>query len=404
MLVLKTYKAHTTRFLFTVSNLRLIVPQSNAALRSFTKDYSSSDDEKETKKPFKPKQDIAATAEPETAAAKLNRLLASMKTDDPFTPGNKSDIDIARPGSLNKKRREAKNEEKANKNIFKAVKDVASMLGEDQQQQTQTESELLAKLLGQEHKMTAEKAANGETVNAAGKSKTKESDLSLSELIVGMKIDRNSRETQNTRSDYVRRTLAAAKNFQQQPRREGLVDRQLQSTQKREQKRPKREAETYTGSVNLFGAEPLGIFKEPNELKDTPDKLKTWSHLQRYELQLQVTHPPSNYYEKIALWTEQGKVWRFPIDNEQDWQAEEIDVDFSEHIFLEQHLENWCPNKGPIRHFMELVCVGLSKNPYLTAREKKEHILWYRDYFESKRELLKEYMQQEKPKQVEEAQ
>lgn len=63
---------------------------------------------------------------------------------------------------------------------------------------------------------------------------------------------------------------------------------------------------------------------------------------------------------------------------------------FSEHIFLEQHLEDWCPTKGPIRHFMELVCVGLSKNPYLSAKEKREHIMWFKEYFDSKKDLLKE--------------
>lgn len=57
---------------------------------------------------------------------------------------------------------------------------------------------------------------------------------------------------------------------------------------------------------------------------------------------------------------------------------------------MERHLKDWCPRKGPIRHFMELVCVGLSKNPYMTVNEKKEHIAWFREYFASKQDLLKE--------------
>ena len=55
---------------------------------------------------------------------------------------------------------------------------------------------------------------------------------------------------------------------------------------------------------------------------------------------------------------------------------------FHAHVFLEHHLEPWCPKKGPIRHFMELVCVGLSKNPYISAQKKLDHINWYKDYFE----------------------
>lgn len=69
---------------------------------------------------------------------------------------------------------------------------------------------------------------------------------------------------------------------------------------------------------------------------------------------------------------------------------EEKNVCFTEHIFLEKHLESWCPSKGPIRHFMELVCVGLSKNHYLTVEKKKEHIEWFKDYFNEKQGLLQE--------------
>ena len=30
---------------------------------------------------------------------------------------------------------------------------------------------------------------------------------------------------------------------------------------------------------------------------------------------------------------------------------------------------------------MELVCVGLSKNPYITVEKKIEHVNWYKNYF-----------------------
>lgn len=69
---------------------------------------------------------------------------------------------------------------------------------------------------------------------------------------------------------------------------------------------------------------------------------------------------------------------------------EEKNVHFSEHVFMERHLKDWCPKSGPVRHFMELVCIGLSKNPYMTVQEKVNHIMWYKEYFESKRDLLKE--------------
>lgn len=98
------------------------------------------------------------------------------------------------------------------------------------------------------------------------------------------------------------------------------------------------------------------------------------------------------------MWTDQGKLWTFPIDNEQGME-EEKQVDFSEHVLLEMHLEDWCPTSGPVRHFMELVCVGLSKNHFLTAKEKKDHIYFYRDYFEEKKHLLGDLMSMRKVEQ-----
>lgn len=67
---------------------------------------------------------------------------------------------------------------------------------------------------------------------------------------------------------------------------------------------------------------------------------------------------------------------------------EEKSISFTEHVFLEKHLEPWCPPKGPIRHFMELVCVGLSKNHYFSVQQKKEHIEWFKNYFIEKKQVL----------------
>lgn len=69
---------------------------------------------------------------------------------------------------------------------------------------------------------------------------------------------------------------------------------------------------------------------------------------------------------------------------------EEAKVPFHEHVFLEPQIEGWCPKKGPIRHFMELVCVGLSKNPFLTVKEKHEQIEWYHQYFKEKASIIRD--------------
>ena len=53
---------------------------------------------------------------------------------------------------------------------------------------------------------------------------------------------------------------------------------------------------------------------------------------------------------------------------------------FHEHLFLHKHLAPF-PD-GPVRTFMELVVLGLSKNPHLSVDEKLDHINWYAKYFE----------------------
>uniref|UniRef100_A0A3P8V734 Small ribosomal subunit protein mS31 n=1 Tax=Cynoglossus semilaevis TaxID=244447 RepID=A0A3P8V734_CYNSE len=107
------------------------------------------------------------------------------------------------------------------------------------------------------------------------------------------------------------------------------------------------------------------------------------------ELATCVDHMPRNGLQEMIDWTKDGRMWRYPIDNEAGLE-EEANVPFHEHIFLDKHLEKGFPRQGPVRHFMELVVVGLSKNPFLTVQQKKDHIDWFRDYFQQKKDVLKE--------------
>lgn len=167
--------------------------------------------------------------------------------------------------------------------------------------------------------------------------------------------------------------------------------------------------------IGLWNGKPSYIFENMGPVSPNIPELKTWSALKQKELKALTTHSPANIFQELILWTEQGKLWKFPIDNEQGFyflqcdiyfifllektqfnhfyiqgMEEEQSVHFSEHVFMERHLKGWCPKSGPIRHFMELVCVGLSKNPYLTVQEKIGHIMWYKEYFESKQDILQE--------------
>ncbi|NXA26155.1 RT31 protein, partial [Ibidorhyncha struthersii] len=104
------------------------------------------------------------------------------------------------------------------------------------------------------------------------------------------------------------------------------------------------------------------------------------------EIAAVTAQPPRNGFEEMIQWTKEGILWEFPIDNEAGM---EDDAEFHEHIFLEKHLKDF-PKQGPIRHFMELVICGLSKNPYLSVKQKIEHIEWFQKYFEEKKEFLQE--------------
>lgn len=70
---------------------------------------------------------------------------------------------------------------------------------------------------------------------------------------------------------------------------------------------------------SLFGESPIGIFPADykSTAKDDPVNIPTWRRLVNEEIKFTVTHPPKNYFEEMIQWTEQGKLWLFPIDNEQ---------------------------------------------------------------------------------------
>ena len=55
-------------------------------------------------------------------------------------------------------------------------------------------------------------------------------------------------------------------------------------------------------------------------------------------------------------------------------------TEFHEHIFLDHLLEDF-PRTGPIRVFMELVILGLSKNHHMSVAVKHRHIEAFRKYF-----------------------
>ena len=82
----------------------------------------------------------------------------------------------------------------------------------------------------------------------------------------------------------------------------------------------KEEEENYV-SIDLFKSQPsLGIFDkaklEQNESVPMLE-LKTWKKCRDREMKILSSPAPKNFLEEMAVKTEQGILWKFPIDNEQ---------------------------------------------------------------------------------------
>lgn len=120
-----------------------------------------------------------------------------------------------------------------------------------------------------------------------------------------------------------------------------------------------------------------------------------WSMHQEEELKSAQEIPHLNGFEEMIKLTEEGKLWKFPIDNEQGIEEfEDAQTPFHEHIFLDHHLERF-PDIEPIQQFMTLAINGLSKNGFISLKEKLEIIDWYHDYFSGKLDLINEALSAE---------
>ncbi|XP_037798772.1 28S ribosomal protein S31, mitochondrial-like [Penaeus monodon] len=317
------------------------------------------------------KQELPETkADDKKAAAKkkLNDLLASLATTDRIPVERTSSLKLSQPKPRQKTKPPKANDEApqppeeqvVEPELAAATKEVAKSLGGDVEA---TESELLSTLRS----------------HALDTSASEKPSTNLSELFVGLKVERSQSKPVFERP----RRKRYDRNDQQ---------RMQQGTQRPDEfVQPTRLVSREYVQTDIFGGEPLNIFssEEIIEKEIVESACPMWDATHAREIQQTVVQPPSNAFVEMIQWTRQGKLWTFPIDNEIGLE-EEMKIGFQEHVFLEHHLEGWCPRRGPIRHFMELVCTGLSKNPYLTVERKKAHIMWYKNYFEEKHDLLKE--------------
>eukprot|EP00088_Acartia_fossae_P038262 TRINITY_DN3958_c0_g1_i5.p1 TRINITY_DN3958_c0_g1~~TRINITY_DN3958_c0_g1_i5.p1 ORF type:complete len:378 (+),score=87.44 TRINITY_DN3958_c0_g1_i5:52-1134(+) len=295
----------------------------------------------------------------------LGDLLKSFKTSEDGRPQKPA-------GKMRKGLRKEKDMEEKNidPDLLSAAKDVAKA----SKSPSNTESDLMVKLKEMLH--NAKDAKNENTVTGEKPS--------LSGLFGDMKIEKPAATapTKPMAGSPTSRSVPQAKQ-------KNLSLEQLAFLEKRAQLRRQKSGEGLEDSytpVDLFGAEPLGIFTKTSPEVPVADEskfpvLRTWKRCAERELVIMSTPPPRNALEEQIQLTQDGKLWKFPIDNEQD--LDYSHEKFHQHVFLEKHLEPWCPKVGPVKHFMELVCIGLSKNPYVSVQYKIDTIAWFKNYFES---------------------
>ncbi|XP_075707865.1 small ribosomal subunit protein mS31 [Rhinoderma darwinii] len=199
-----------------------------------------------------------------------------------------------------------------------------------------------------------------------------------SELLRQLRLHKQMAEEIRRKGSDISKVISGMKVTKQRPK----TGKQI-SAEEREFMRDATKKSLYTGKrLKIF---PISAAPEAPIGTETLPTL--WDLELAKEIANTCKHPPRNGFEEMIQWTKEGKLWTFPIDNEAGLD-EEQKVEFHEHIFLENYLEDF-PKHGPIRHFMELVICGLSKNPYLTVQQKKDHIDWFHDYFHKKEDLLR---------------
>jgi small subunit ribosomal protein S31 len=169
------------------------------------------------------------------------------------------------------------------------------------------------------------------------------------------------------------------------------LDRQSFKTQK-----VKKQIEEF----NFKSGNGLNIFNEQGQssLISRTNESFIWENYNQFELNQLFVPAPLNGFEEMIELTNEGKLWNFPIDNEQGVEENEADISFDQHIFLEGYLEKF-PQIDPVQQFMTLVLSGISHNGFLSLSEKTEVIQWYKNYFDEKLDTLKEAMESEKMEQ-----
>ncbi|KAJ8954044.1 hypothetical protein NQ318_004345 [Aromia moschata] len=286
----------------------------------------------------------------EAALSKLNALLKKIVEEEVVK--SESTLNLAKPTNkrIKNEPEESRKVESVEKQMVNAVKDVAKEVGGDVKQ---TESELLLKLLS-----PAETSAD---LSATG----------LSDIVKDMKIDRESKPTDRSRSEQVRSLMQQMKSRSRPLETEGVRRPRRPVPQSKRQ-------EKVMEKIDLFGSKPLGIFIN-KDLKEGPEN-KMWQSL--YERLEASNYPPSS--ESLSA------------DDIVDGTRKTLEVSKKR----KNHIRSaYLPGgsfgtvvsvEGPAQAFYGAGLRGAVEKSLSHRRSQKEHIEWYKNYFNEKRKILQE--------------
>lgn len=74
------------------------------------------------------------------------------------------------------------------------------------------------------------------------------------------------------------------------------------------------------------------IFDETRVPDTNVPELKTWCACEERDIKILYTRSPENAFQEMIQWTEEGKLWKFPINNEQGGDMININVLFVAYV------------------------------------------------------------------------
>ena len=176
--------------------------------------------------------------------------------------------------------------------------------------------------------------------------------------------------------------------------------RKFSKTDEKEKLKMRQENGAYFEPYKLDSGNGFSLFSKELIAKATSTSAITsespiWEKYYVENFNSEIKLPLKNAFEEMIELTNEGKLWHYPIDNEQGCDKNEVNVPFYEHVFLDDYLNEF-PQMDVIQEFMALVLNGLSQNSYLSLSEKKEIIFWYKDYFNAHMDIINESLNAER--------